>query len=460
MVARLAQALFQPADFDVSRTNLHYSPESPSRILAFFIHGLGGSAYGTWGDFPKYLFETTGQGRCDVAVFDYTSGLRRLKSRKATKATMEFYISQVADAIRDAESGYDAIFLIGHSLGGIIAESAAMNYLLNRSPAPYEELSPLAAIIYMASPRAGSGWSPPVIGNLVGEGRMLRTFSLHSSGVDSYMVSRTDVALTAPFAPHHVFLPRYAFYSGADRWVKQFSSTFGIPVNQRIPVLTSHTAMVKPRQSNSELVERLQAVIREVVESRVQRERELQHTASRASKRKATVDAAAITTEFWAPADASHWLQLYNEVRQMIGGPGIAVLDHGASAFGVDLLISASHALEVANDDPSEAAKFQRAHARVIENPKLTLGFVPVGNNADSAAGVMLAWHNASGSTPGIYIEPARDVNALRKILISWIELVIGKDPRRKGGDLLDRASYSTSDGRLYNLAEERAQWT
>lgn len=459
MVARLAQASFQPANFDVSHTNLHCSGTSPSRVLAIFIHGLGGSGYGTWGNFPKYVFEAPGEDRCDVAIFDYASGFRRVKTRKAAKASMHFYISQVVDAIRQTANEYDSIFLVGHSLGGLIAESAATDYLLNRPPNPYGEISPLAAIVYMGSPRAGSLWSPPVIGNLIGEGRMLQAFPSHSAGIDSYMVSHTDVALTSPLTPHHTFLPRYAFYSGSDRWVKQFSSTFGIPANQRIPLMSSHTAMTKPSHPNSEQVARLHAIIRDVTSARLQRERELAHTHLHADKQGA-IASTAITTEFWAPADASHWFQVYNEVRQFVGNSNITVLDRGASDSEVDLLISASHAQGVADDQPVEVEKFEKAHAKAKGNPKLTLGLVPVGVKASDAVNVILGWHASAGSTPNVYVEAAPDTNALRNILTSWIGLVIDKDPRRSRMNHVDRSEYFPSDERLYNLAEERTRWT
>jgi pimeloyl-ACP methyl ester carboxylesterase len=450
MVARLRQGTYAPEMFDVSNTNLHYSDLQPSRILVMFIHGLGGSGYKTWQNFPKYLFEAAPSDRCDVAVFDYVSGFRRLRSRKAP---MTFYIAQVVDAIRQLQAHYDTIFLIGHSLGGIVAESATISYLQGLPTGQVHTVSPLAAIIYMGSPRAGSAWALPVLGNLVDEGRMLRTMSSHSAGIDNYLVSNTSVALTAPITTDTIFLPRYVFYSGTDRWVNEFSSTFGIPGTQRIPLAVSHTKMPKPRTPQSEQVLRVQAIIRDVVEARQQRIRELTHAGAHSAR---TIPAVSptVTTEFWAPPDASHWTQLYNEVRETVTNADIAVLDSSTSGSDVDLLISASHAMDVVDLQPAERQRFDDAYERKKSSPQLTVGFAPVGPVADAAATVILGWHSSAGAAPNIYIQAASDVTALRNTLIGWIHLIVSRDPRRGRIDLINRNRPFALDDRLYNLPD------
>ncbi len=447
MVARLRQDTYVPMPFNASKTNVHYSDSYPSDVLVIFIHGLGGSGYGTWGDFPKYLFDCPSQDRCDIGLFDYVSGFRKFHARTAP---MTVYINQVVDAIRQTEHYYDSIFLVGHSLGGVVAEAAAVSYLQNSPPRQFHATSPLAAVIYMGAPRAGSQWVLPLLRKLGDEGRLLRPMSSHSVGVDEYLASRTDTALTAPLAADRVFLPRYAFYSGTDIWVNQFSSTFGIPGPQRIPLVVSHTKMPKPPTSDAAQVLRLQEIIRDVIEARRQRIRESIHSGVHSVAPAQTVGPT-VTTEFWAPADASDWVQVYNEVRRTATNADVAVLDSSNSNSEVNLLISASHAEAVLDPQSAERQRFDQAHAKRMDSQKLMVGLTPVGPTAAAAATVILEWHNSLGAVPHIYIEGAANTADLRSTMAKWIQLIIDSDPRRGRAELVGRDRSFSRDARLYD---------
>jgi pimeloyl-ACP methyl ester carboxylesterase len=447
MATRLRQASYAPMPFGVDKTNVHYSDARPSSVLIIFIHGLGGSGYGTWGDFPRYLFDGPSNDRCDVAVFDYISGFRRWHARKAS---MTFYINQVVDAIRQTANDYDAIFLVGHSLGGVVAEAAAVSYLQQLPPTPFEAVSRLGAVIYMGAPRAGTQWALPLLRKLGDEGRLLQPMSAHSTQVDDYLVSRTDVALTSPLAAAKFYLPRYAFYSGTDLWVNQFSSTYGIPGPQRIPLVVSHTKMPKPASAQAQQVIRLQEIVRDVSGARRQRIRESSHSSTHIIAPPLPVSQT-VTTEFWAPADASNWVQTYNEVRRSATTADIVVLDRNTSKFEVDLLISASHAEAVLDSQSAERHRFDAAHAKRMSNPRLTVGLAPVGSTATAAAAVIIGWHNSVGATPQIYVEGSTNTAELRDNMAKWIELVVGSDPRRGPADLVGWGRTVSQDDRLYN---------
>ena len=90
-----------------------------NRYLVVFAHG-GGSRYGedsTWGFFPKFLFEDLPQ--LDVGLYEYRTLLGRAKFWKSVSLSDE--AEAFADIIRDIGQ-YQTIFLVGHSMGGLLGD--------------------------------------------------------------------------------------------------------------------------------------------------------------------------------------------------------------------------------------------------------------------------------------------------------------------------------------------------
>lgn len=73
--------------------------------LVLLVHGLGGRGSQTWEDLPELLLDQDAQlpGRpVDVAVFDYASGLRRL--RRLTSAALGPVEKELTDEVLAAST--------------------------------------------------------------------------------------------------------------------------------------------------------------------------------------------------------------------------------------------------------------------------------------------------------------------------------------------------------------------
>src|SRR5271157_5403041 len=104
------------------------SEPTRNRALMIFVHGLGGNRYGsgaTWGFFPRFVFEDFPD--VDVGLYQYRTLLGRLKFWESISLPDEAEV--FADLIRDV-APYEAVILVGHSLGGLLCE-AAMGSLLD-----------------------------------------------------------------------------------------------------------------------------------------------------------------------------------------------------------------------------------------------------------------------------------------------------------------------------------------
>ncbi len=119
--------------------------------LIIFVHGLGGNRYGeqsTWGNFPEFIYEDASQ--FDVGLYEYRTLLRRVKFWESVSLSDEARV--FAGIIRDV-ADYQTIFLIGHSMGGLLC-MAAIADLINTNQK--EALSRIGGLILMATPQTGS----------------------------------------------------------------------------------------------------------------------------------------------------------------------------------------------------------------------------------------------------------------------------------------------------------------
>ncbi len=115
-----------------------YEPEKPSRDAVILVHGLG-STHETF----KYLLKDIEEAKqpFQVWAFDYSS---------------KRYVGEIADELSDLiESNidkYDRIFIVGHSLGGIIAQQA----LRNGYEKDYSYIDKVKKAILIGAPNEGS----------------------------------------------------------------------------------------------------------------------------------------------------------------------------------------------------------------------------------------------------------------------------------------------------------------
>jgi pimeloyl-ACP methyl ester carboxylesterase len=93
---------------------VHRRPQITNASITIFVHGLGGSRYETWADFPKFLYADLPS--CDIGLYSYRTLWRRIGSGHSTDLEAEAAI--LAHIVRDFS--YNKVVLMGHSLGGIL----------------------------------------------------------------------------------------------------------------------------------------------------------------------------------------------------------------------------------------------------------------------------------------------------------------------------------------------------
>ncbi len=371
----------------------------------------------------------------DVGMFDYVSGLRGVREQGTT---FRFWLQQLTGYLLEVDEEYDHVFLLGHSLGGLIVEEVARQYLQDRFMQRAGHASRLAGLVLIASPRAGSGWAVKPFGAIDPETRILRRLTQRSSEVDEFFstyVFRHNVG-EAPRG--QIVLPIYAAIGGSDRLVSAFSASFGVPKRQRKRISAGHSSIVKPDEEDNELVEWL---ANQVIAARVdvlrQALRLSRYSQSRVSHRSDHAAQPSVVTKFISDSTGLEWEELYNEVRNAATTTSLAVLDvrDAPAASRVDLLLAVHDAAWVLGDAPGTWSTVLRACEERKREPNSSLGISPVGDSFRQAEEVLHSWLATQRLPTGIYVKGARDLSHLREVLARILQLVIGRDSRRRLAD-------------------------
>jgi len=133
--------------------------------LILFIHGLGGSEE-TWGKFETLIKAEKCLNGLDIAFYNYRSSLVRTKSILSIFSKIfSFFIPQkrlpkiqdVAELLKteieERYASYDEIYLITHSMGGLVARKYLYDMLKNNKTLQVKKL-----MLY-AVPNNGSDWA-------------------------------------------------------------------------------------------------------------------------------------------------------------------------------------------------------------------------------------------------------------------------------------------------------------
>ncbi len=432
MVNRLPQSEFEAAKFDSGRFNLHQhvtdGASAPTSTLVVFVHGFCGRGYETWGQLPKLLFGGAGSLMTDVGIFDYRSGYRAVARRTGKP---EFWLKQLAGHLREVQADYSDIVLVGHSLGGLLIEAVAKVCLEERALRDDEGPPAFAALIVVASPRAGSGWAVPLLEGVVPEFELLRRLNSRSASVDEFFATYVERRNVAAALPGVVVLPVYAVLGGGDKLVSQFSAAFGIPTEQRLYLDAGHRTIVKPGQNDMQLIEWLRRVVAERLEVRRQAARQLRHTAGRLVPRTADPRTPIVTRFMSGPAGLP-WEEVYNEARSAATTTTVAVHDvRDMPDAEVDLLIAVHDAALVVAENPNVRATVLSARAEQDQHLSMSVGICPVGEDYKQAEKTVDRWLEASPPAMSFYVSGAKDTAGLRGVVARLLQLVIGRNPRR-----------------------------
>jgi pimeloyl-ACP methyl ester carboxylesterase len=114
--------------------------------LVLFIHGLGGSAGGTWQGFPELMRKDAELTKLyEVDTIEYSTGVFGSKPSLATCAAI------LKTEIENRYPSYSEIALIAHSQGGLVARYYIAERLLSGQPLPVSRL------LTFATPHQGAG---------------------------------------------------------------------------------------------------------------------------------------------------------------------------------------------------------------------------------------------------------------------------------------------------------------
>ena len=433
------QIRFEAKDFDHTGLNVHTHVGREASAAVVFVHGLGGEGYGTWGMWPELVFNQCSVELLDVIVYQYAGFNKAWKSRKLG-ADLPFYASQLADWIKvlNEDYGYSDIYLVAHSLGGIVAESAVRKYLLElgtRAP----EVTAVAAIFLLASPRLGAGLALSFLRQWVPEFEWLRDKSPLLMEAESYFGSHVESHGTAASAGHYDFLiPRYSAMAGGDRLVSKMSGLFGVPEPQRLRLNGNHRTLVKPDDNNREQHLRLLKIVEQSGEIRRTWRIQARHDA-RFDANPGT-QGQPLVTELVSDNIRAEWEKACAAALLQASSAEVQVRDRRqptvTSGQATDLLIAIHDAKNIVDQDSRCKVVIEKAFARHQAEENLTLLVVTVGLEHEQAERIVQSWL-PDPPYRSLSIEGVLSSVELTGRVIAWVEVIIDRDlirwPRASG---------------------------
>jgi pimeloyl-ACP methyl ester carboxylesterase len=224
---------------------LHRRSSGPATRIVIFVHGLGGSPYGTWGNFPRFIFDDIPES--DVGLYQYETLWRRLKFGAQIPLGREATI--FADVVRDELKDYRDIVLIGHSMGGLLCKALVARLVQNKR---MDLLDRIAGLFLLASPQLGSlrvprflSWFSPDADALKPHGQLL--VDIATTFEDNLLLDGETIAYDKPV------IPTFAVLGASDFWVDELSAGIGIPTRQKKTAIGAHTEVVKPESKESSI---------------------------------------------------------------------------------------------------------------------------------------------------------------------------------------------------------------
>jgi len=355
------QPNFEPFGFNRLAMNLHQH-EGPRSVdtLVIFVHGLSGGGYKTWGSFPELVFEGAASVVVDVAVFDYFSGKRRWKQ---VRPRAHLVADTLAQCIVELQPHYGQIFIVAHSMGGLISKDAVRIYL-QKYDAERTLLKRLAGLILFASPLRGSRLALPFLTPLIIEIGYLRCKSKYQVRIRNYFRDFVDTTDLPQKGNRDFMVPLYAAYAEHDFFVSPISATADVFHRQRNNFRANHCTIVKPTIDDHPQVTWVINVIRKIginrskIQSAISRERYEQGGAGHqgiANRKMLVTDILQRGTP---------WHGAYLEVIAGASTALVEIVDTTTSGSDADLLLSVSDADKVLADDDNTISFLREAKRR------------------------------------------------------------------------------------------------
>jgi pimeloyl-ACP methyl ester carboxylesterase len=237
----------------------HLNPEA----MAIFVHGLGGTRYGTrqtWGHFPHFVFEDFPQ--LDVGLYEYATLHGRRPWASVSLETESRVLAGIVMTVNCPR-----IVLVGHSMGGLLCK-AAIKYLIEGDSALRQSLGRIGGLILMATPQTGSQRVPFLLSWLSQDFWALRPHGDFVTGLSECFANRVSVEPSQASSQSGRFvIPSWAVLGSSDFWVDRLSAGMTLPRSRTRYVRGSHTSIVKPTRKDSDAYEFVKTVLAGVLAS-------------------------------------------------------------------------------------------------------------------------------------------------------------------------------------------------
>ena len=236
-----------------------------------FVHGLGGHAYGTWGDpadeawfWPRELARRVPGLRTYALSYDAppTNWL-------GTAMPLQDRATNVVERLLGRpELRSQPLIFVCHSLGGLIVKQALLDLHEQRARRPEADalLAQVCGVVFVATPHSGSrsatwlerlrvlAWPTAIASQLVANDPVLRKLNVSYRGfADDHRAQLR----------HLVFHETQGTLAGTI--VDEASSDPGLPGDPPIPIDADHVSIAKPGDSGDLVAERVQRFVEALV---------------------------------------------------------------------------------------------------------------------------------------------------------------------------------------------------
>jgi len=239
-------------------------PPTRNRACAVFVHGLHGDGLRTWGNFPHLLLHDKTLSHVDFAFYSYATSLLDIIPF-ARRWDFGAKGKELADELTSLATthGYDAVVLISHSLGGLVALSAVRSLGSIGNPHRLKTLGCLRAAFFYATPFLGSDRVSRFAALCSPD---LRVLSVKDVQRDELVAWIQGNYLGNLLRTGSTYIDMHAIYSATDQWVGVASAT-RVPMGAEAQWSVSHTKICKPTSPQDRPYTALRAVLLEAFAS-------------------------------------------------------------------------------------------------------------------------------------------------------------------------------------------------
>jgi alpha-beta hydrolase superfamily lysophospholipase len=192
----------------------------------------------------------------DIGLYEYRTLLANFWKSVSLSDEAETF----ADIIRDRNE-YQRIFLIGHSMGGLLCMAALAHLIDSRQQ---EVLSRIGGLILMATPQIGSQRVATPLSWFSKDFQALKPHSSFVTDLHCTFVNNHVVLDDSRAQADDIVIPTWAVLGTSDHWVDKLSAGLNIPASRKKSVRGSHREIVKPATKTSDAYEYVRDRIKQV----------------------------------------------------------------------------------------------------------------------------------------------------------------------------------------------------